>query len=221
MIKKFKNLFWDTRRSLKMIPIIKEMEEIKSRGVPLENMRALEMFGGYGNQITKDYAPYFKELEVWEIDPDCEASLRKNFPNAKIRIGDSYKLLKESDAKVDFVIADTALSDNPNEHFRLFPDIFRVLNDTALIILNTVPEIHGEVLSKEQSANRKTFYKTENALNIPMEKMIEKYTELCKENGFKIKWWFTNDRYFMYSVRKGSIKRRLVHLVMFLEREKK
>ncbi|MBK8551585.1 MAG: class I SAM-dependent methyltransferase [Ignavibacteria bacterium] len=218
MVQKVKNLFWDARRSLKLIPIIQEMEELKKRGVPLEKMRALEMFGGYGHQITKDYAPYFKELEVWEIDPDCEASLRKNFPDAKIRIGDSYALLKNSDAKVDFVIADTALSDNPNEHFRLFPDIFRILNDSALVILNTVPEIQLEVLSKEQSDNRKRFYNTEDPLNIPMEKMLEKYNALCKENGFKIQWWFTNDRYFMYSARKGSIKRRLVHLVMSLER---
>lgn len=218
MIKKIKSAFWETRRSLKMIPIIKEMEEIKKRGVPLDRMRALEMFGGYGNQITKDYEPYFKELEIWEIDPGCEPSLRKNFPKAKIKIGDSYAMLKESDSKVDFVIADTALSDNPNEHFKLFPDLFRVLNNSAIVILNTVPEIHSKALSKVQSDNRKSFYKTDNPLNIPMEKMIEKYTELCSDNSFRIKWWFINDRYFLYGLRKSSIKRRLVHLIMFLEK---
>ncbi len=219
MIKKVKSMFWEVRRSLKMIPILQELKEIKKRGVPLEKMSVLEMFGGYGNQITKDYAPYFKEIEIWEIIPDCEPSLKKNFPNSKIRIGDSYEMLKESDSKVDCVIADTWLSNNPSEHFRLFPYIFRVLNDPALIILNTAPEMQAKVLSKEQADNRRKFYKTENPLNIPIEKMAETYTRLCNENGFNVKWWFTNDRHFMYKFRKNNIKRRLVHFIMFLEKQ--
>ncbi|MBK8983169.1 MAG: hypothetical protein IPM38_12825 [Ignavibacteria bacterium] len=211
-------LFYDIRRKFKLTPILKELEEIKRRGVPLENFTALEMFGGYGDMITKDCLQYVKSLETWEINPDCEASLKKHLPTAKIRIGDSYAMLKEMKTKVDFLSADTALSDNPNEHFTIFPDAFKILNDKAIIMLNTVPEMHPDVLKKDAAEIRKKFYGVEDPANIPIEKMIEKYKALCKENGFEVKWWFTTDRYFMYPLRKARVKKRLVQLVLYVER---
>jgi hypothetical protein len=128
-------------------------------------------------------------------------------------------MLKETDSKVDFLSADTALSNNPTEHFTIFPDVFRILNDKAVMMLNTVPEMHADVLKKDAAEFRKKFYGVEDPLKIPIEKMIEKYKSLCKENGFELKWWFTNDRYFLYPVRKASVKKRLVHMVLYVERE--
>lgn len=209
--------FFNFRRILKLTSTHAMMRSIRKRGVNLKSLHALELFGGRGDQITRDYAPYVGRLEIWEIDPSCETALREAFPNATIRITDSYEEIRKTSQKFDLVIADTwtRMFNNHCEHFELFPDIFRILSSTSILVLNVLPEFQN--LSAEHARRRCAFYQVEDPTKIPLEVMVERYKSLAMENGFQIQWWFYKDRYFLYPLRRKWMKKRLGFLVLGLQ----
>jgi hypothetical protein len=97
---------YKARRRLKITPIYRVLREIKRRRLDLSRMDALELFGGRGDMITQDYAPYVRSLEIWEIDPACESALREHFPLAEVKITDTYEEIKRCARKFDLVVAD-------------------------------------------------------------------------------------------------------------------
>jgi hypothetical protein len=50
----------------------KVMRELKSQGVELRGLEALEVFGYTGEYHTQDYLKLIASLEVWEINGACE-----------------------------------------------------------------------------------------------------------------------------------------------------
>ncbi len=230
-------LIWDARRRLHLIPPLKVMKELKRRGVDLGSLHALEVFGGMGTMQTRYYEPNVKSLEVWEIEPGCEASLRKNLPRAVVRIVDSYKYLCVTESKFGLVIADSPLMVRPGltetwteifgghcEHFELFPDLFRILDNDAVLILNIMPEWKASKFKNEYPLyiehlrRRRDFYQREDVTQIPIETMVKAYDTLARQNGFEVKWWFVRDRYFMYPLRRLSKKWRLCYLVLAFQK---
>lgn len=209
--------FFNLRRILKLTPTHAVMRSIRKHGVNLKSLHALELFGGRGDQTTRDYAPYLGQLEIWEIDPSCETALRKAFPNATIRITDSYKEIRKTSQKFDLVIADAwpRVFGDHCEHFELFPDIFRILSPNPILILNVLPEI--QKLTPEHAQKRCAFYQVKDPTKIPLEVMVERYKSLAIENGFQIQWWFYKDRYFLYPLRRKWRKKRLGFLVLGLQ----
>jgi len=184
------------------------LRELKKRGVSLKELDALEVFGGSGELHTKDYASQVATLEVWEIDAEWEKSLRRNLPMAEVKITDSFKELTKTPKKYSFIVVD----DSPRiyydycEHFDLFPDVFRILKDSAIIILNVVPEInatymkqYGRFYNETHVARRKSFYQTDHPGKVPLDKMVEVYKNLCMQNGFNLEWYFFRRRSFIYS----------------------
>ncbi|MEM2582663.1 MAG: hypothetical protein QXD09_07700 [Candidatus Caldarchaeum sp.] len=212
-----RKIFFNLRRILRLTPTHAMMRSIQKHSVNLKSLHALELFGGRGDQTTRDYAPYVGQLEIWEIDPNCETALRKAFPNATIRITDSFEEIKKTPKKFDLVIADAwpRVFGNYCEHFELFPNIFRILSPTSILIFNVVPEI--QKLTTEHARRRCAFYQVEDPTKIPLEVMIEKYKSLAAENGFQIRWWFYKDRYFLYPLRRKWLKKRLGFLVLGLQ----
>ena len=81
---------------------------LKDKGIDLSRMRALEFFGREGDWQTTAYAGEVMSLEAWEIDPKFEPALRRNLPDATIRIGDSYEIAAapENKGRFDFVVLD-------------------------------------------------------------------------------------------------------------------
>ena len=79
------------RRTLGLSPMQAVIREISRRGVNVRQARALECFAFDGHMHTIDYARKVRTLEVWEINRVHEPGLRQTFPQATVRIVDSYK----------------------------------------------------------------------------------------------------------------------------------
>jgi hypothetical protein len=100
----------DVRRMLGMSPMQEVLRGLEERGCALSSMDALEVYGASGGLHTRDYAHRVKSLEVWEIDPKHEASLRRNLPNATVHIVDSYDRVKSADRRFDLVVVDNPMA---------------------------------------------------------------------------------------------------------------
>jgi hypothetical protein len=198
------NKIVDLRRGLNLSPMQKVLKQLRRRNVSLKRLHVLDVFGGDGKLQTRDYASQVGSLEVWEIEPECEASLRQNLPRAEIKITDSYQEIKNTTKKYDLIVIDNspACANNAHyEHFDLFPDIFRLANDTSIIILNSIPQTdrlakarYPDIFNPEHLASREGFYQTNRPENIPLTRMVERYTQLCRENGFAVEWYFPQRR---------------------------
>ena len=84
---------------------------LKSKNVHLEKLHAVEIFGGIG-KTDAVLAKNVKTFEIWEIDQKLRPKLEKNFPNAKIKICDSIKILNKSQKiqKFDLILIDNPMS---------------------------------------------------------------------------------------------------------------
>ena len=217
-----RDLFFKARRKLKFNQMFAITRELKSRSVDLGVLYALEMFGGTGELHTIDYASQVAGLEVWEIDPALGPKLHKNLPNATVKIVDSYMEVGLTENKFDLVVADPPFSmfNEYCEHFDLFPSIFRILNTSAILIINVRPRIIEITrYSDEHFKRRQSFYQTEDPWTISLEHMLETYGSLARQNCFEIKWWFTKDRVFMYPLRKHIVDH-MCYLVLALDKQK-
>jgi len=83
----------------------KAMKQIV-RELNLKGNKALEVFARDGSWQTIQYAPSYKTVECWEIDPKYKKDLKKNVPNAKIKICDSIKQIDKCRSKFDLVVVD-------------------------------------------------------------------------------------------------------------------
>ena len=214
-----KELFWQARRKLRLTPFCGVMRELRRRGVDPSSLQALEVFGHVGKMVTVDYASAVAGLEVWEIEQQFETELRRNVPQACVRIVDSYVQLRLTTRKFGLVVVDNgAMCGKHYEHFGVFPDVFRVLEDFAVLILNVVPEVYvQDAMTSEHHRRRQDFYERDPN-HVPLEEMIRVYRRLANTSGFHVRWWFIKDRYFLPSLRHQSRKKRLCFLVLALQR---
>src|SRR5262249_45180630 len=149
------------------------------------------VFGNSGDSHLKDYASLVSSLEIWEIDPRYERILRRNFPKAEVKITDSYKEIKTTSKKYNFIVIDNGTSTSSTsceircEHFYLFLDIFRITMGSNVFILNVIPEIDSVALkaypylfNDVQLLHRKNFYKTNHPEKITFEEMVEAYRKI-------------------------------------------
>jgi len=175
------------RRFLKLSPFHLVVNEIKRRGINPKTLNCLEVFGSDGQNHTKDIASYITDLEIWEIRPECEPILTREFPKAKIKITDSYSEIKRTTNKFGLVVVDnSAMAYNHCEHFDLFPHIFQVLKNPALLVINIIPQISSH--DSERLLRRQEFYNTNNPTNIPILEIERAYYRLAKDSGWKIEW---------------------------------
>jgi hypothetical protein len=190
------------RRNLGASPMRRLCRQLQGRGVDLGRLRALEVFGDDGTRHTLDYAPMVASLDLWEIRSDREVVLRKNFPGAGIKIVDSFEEVKRTPNRYDLVVVDNwvgSVYDGHYEHFELFPDIFRVITDDGILVINVVPRMDEEVKRRfptafkpstvaEHLERRRDFYSTDHPEAVSSEEMLAVYRRLAAENGFDIEW---------------------------------
>jgi hypothetical protein len=197
------------RRFLKLSPMFKVLRGLKRRGIEIENLQALEIFGGTGEYHVKDYAPYVSTLEVWEYNSECENSLKRNLPMAKVKITDSFKEIKITPGKYNFILVDCV------GHYGIFPDVFRIAMDPTVMVITVIPQITQRTRKRfphqatdEQMASRCKFYKTDRPENISFDEIAKTYEELCRANGFDVEWHFIVRRnrgyayYFVLRIKK-------------------
>jgi len=187
-------------------PMQKVISEVKKRGVQVDTYRALEVFGYTGKMHTVDYHRTVTSLDVWEIDPKLDSELRRNLPGANIYIVDSYKEIKTTSNHYDFVVIDNPMGiygENSEhcEHFGLFPELFKILSDESVIILDVIPEIdqtvrikYPDLFNSRHLERRRAFYETDKPEYIPIEHMVTVYTRMANNNGFNLEWGFCVQR---------------------------
>jgi hypothetical protein len=194
-------------------PMEKVVKELKRRNLKPQELHALEVFGRDGHWHTQCYAGHAKTLEVWEIQEQYRDVLQKNFPGAKVKITDSFVEIRHTAGRYNFIVVDNSLGtfrDDPVpggvattycEHFELFPNVFRVAMDSAILILNVIPETneaarkkYAYLFNETQLARRRDFYQTDHPEKVSFDKMVETYKRLANDSGFKVEDFFFEKR---------------------------
>jgi hypothetical protein len=194
---------WVVRRSLGLTPMQGVLRELVRRGIRVESLVALEVFGGSGTHHTKDYSSRVPRLEVWEIDPRKEAALKRNLRGAKVKITDSYSEVKQTTGRYNLIVVDdpSGVYDGRVEHYDIFPNLFRICADSTILIINVFSDFESSDLRSVSSAERdlilskrKDFYKTSIPEFVAFERMIETYKDIVESNGFHLEWCFFRKR---------------------------
>ena len=116
---------------------------------------------------------------------------------------DSHRQVKEARSKFDLIWAD-----NPPvaygeyvEHFDLFPHVFNVALDSAVLVLNTVLAPPTDIrtywptmFDEKQFARRRTFYRTDYPELLTVEEAVNAYRTLAGDHGFAVEWYVCRPR---------------------------
>ncbi len=198
-----------TRRTLKLGPMHQILRELRRRGVEVEKLHALEVFGGTGEFHTSNYFPYVASLEAWEVRAELEAILKRNLPGAQIRIVDSYEEVKHHEKRFDFIVVDnpTGFERGHCEHFDLFPYVFRIMSEEAVLVLNVLPKVGCP--AKTQSGpwqfypisplqmNRRTLFYSSAEGALTAEQMARTYGRIAADCGFALDWYFEQPQHYL------------------------
>jgi len=214
---------WSFRRMAQLSPMHGVLRKLRRRGIPLGRMDALEAFGGDGSRHTLDYCKSVRSLEVWEVDPLNAVSLKSNLPGASVSIVDSFREVKSTELTFDLVVVDCPASQfGPDyrycEHFDFFnADLFRVLRESAVLILNVLPEQEGSIESRmkrlppKHLSRRGNFYGTNRPATLSVDEMVRAYRSILNANGLELEWHFSQLRtirsqvhYLVLKVRRNS-----------------
>lgn len=197
--------FWRSLgRLLGLLPIQRVVKELTRRGVDLRHRRGLDLYGGSGERTTRHYARLLASLDVWEIDPSCEAALRRNLPGARIKICDSYEEIRRAEGRYGFVVLDSPTSNHGGhtEHFDMFPHVFRVMDDDCVLILHVISEADSRtrrnypyLFNQAQLDRRRSFYESAHPEKLSPEQLAAHYRRLLERNGFAPEWHFVVPRW--------------------------
>jgi len=194
-------LMWSLRRRLGLSPMQALMRRLRRRGIRLESMNGLEVYGGDGSRHTLDYFHCLKSLEAWELDPEFARQLQRNLPGARVLQVDSYAEIARTERTFDLAVLDNSVSlFGPEfcycEHMEMFtPALLRVLNASAVLILNVVPDPgpkakgSGNEPAEIHLRKRAEFYGVDEPGIIPVERMVESYRQKLQRAGFELEWF--------------------------------
>jgi len=192
----------DVRRTLGMSPMQSVLRELRSRGVRLADLRALECFAFDGHMHTMDYAPSVRALEVWEINPVHETVLRRTFPSAVVHITDTYRQVEECTDRFSLIVVDNSpVHGGHTEHCDLLPRVFRLAADECYMVLDTIPELNASVRSaypemfwESTLSARKAFYGVDDPERMTVGQIDEAYATIARQAGFSVSWSFRRKR---------------------------
>lgn len=203
------------RRVFRLSPMCSVIRELRGRGIIVSELDALECFAFTGDMHTRDYASSVRSLELWEIHSGHERSLRGKFPGSVVRITDTYDEIRRASRKFGFVVVDNSpLHGGHVEHFDLFPTIFTVLRDRAVMVLDVIPDLNSvvrkhypEMFRESTLEARQRFYNARDPRHVFRGEMLAAYTARCEAAGFHVEASFFRKR--------NNI---LTYLVLLLER---
>jgi hypothetical protein len=169
----------------------------------LQDIYALEVFGRDGSWLTKAYAPYTTQLQIWEINPAWNDSLHKRFPYATIKIVDSFHEIRKTSNKFNFVVIDSPMSIYGKycEHFDLFPSVWEILFPKSILLITVIPNVNAiakrrwpYLFNDEQLRRRAAFYRTNRPEDVSISQMVEAYGRMAKENGYEVRWTYSKKK---------------------------
>ena len=189
-------------------PFLWVVHELRKRGVQVEKLHGLDVFGGGAADTTRAHAASVGSIEVWEVRTSLEAQLRRNLPpRAVVKIVDSYEEARQTDKRFDLIVVDNWPGIDHTghcEHFDILPLVFRLAKDEAIVILNilthldkhfTRVQVNPPLFCEEHLRRRREFYGVDQPEDIPIEKMIETYQSTAARNGYRINWYFAKRRF--------------------------
>jgi hypothetical protein len=189
--------------------MVKVCARLKSEGVDMQKLSALDFFAREGDWQTVVYAREVSAIEAWEISPEFLPGLQRNLPGAKVRIVDSYAYGAQTSDRFDFVVLDNPQSTfGPEgrycEHFEALPVALRLLNQGAFLIfnLNWAPFNFSD--HAEWQHRRAEFYGVEDTAYLSLDGfLLPFYQRYFEARGFKVIQCFVqprNDEYLAYAV---------------------
>lgn len=201
------------------------VNQLEKRDVKFNNLKTLEVFGRKGDWHTIIFYKKVKALEVWEINPQFEVDLKKNLPNATIKIQDSIDTLEKSHdlQKFDLILIDNPMNvfgpinektENNRycEHFDVMKNIQKLIGHEAILIFNVNRTPFDYNNHQEWKLRRNEFYGIKNTENISIEFLLNFYKEFFKQLGFQTQFCFNIIRvvnknkdmthYFAYKIKK-------------------
>lgn len=204
-------------RLLEMRPIHKVIRLLKQNNYLLMD-NVLEVFGYKGEYHTLDYVKYVNQLDIWEIQPECEIHLKNNLPRANVKITNSYLEIKQTDKIFDTIIIDNHQGTFADkcEHFEIINDCFKKLSQKAVLIVNIIPDMSRNKYKipydeKLKYINkRKEFYSHESGISITKVEFQKFYTKLALNNGFTTNHIFIVKRNYL-----------MAYLVLCLEKNER
>ena len=191
---------------LKLYPIYKVIRRINAH-FPLQGSMALEAFAFTGELQTRAYKKYPKYLEAWEISANWENDLKRNLPNATIKITNTFEEILRCDKKFNFINVDThqGLFGDYCENFEIFPLLFNVMQNECIVNLNVIPNAsegwkrkYPDLFNEKHLAKRKKFYQTEHPENVSIQEMLVIYGEIAAKYDYSIIWSYHQQRTLTY-----------------------
>lgn len=184
-------------------------ERIKTEGVDMQKLSALEFFAREGDWQTIVYAKEVKSLEAWEINSEFFPGLQRNLPDATLRIVDSYAYGAKTSDRFDFVVLDNPQATfGPDgrycEHFEALPVALHLLNPGAFLIFNLNWAPFNFAKHPEWQRRRAAFYaQADTSALSPEGFLLPFYAEYFATRGIKVLQSFfepRNSEYLAYAV---------------------
>lgn len=171
--------------------IRKIIEDLTHHNIDLKNLSVLDFFAREGDWQTKVIADKVKVIHAWEVNPEFEENLKKNLPNAKIKIGDSFSFCKNSDERFDLIILDNpqgcfGINQDKCEHFDALPEILNLLNNQSIVIFNVKTEPFDYHKHEKWQSRRNDFYQRQDCSNLDKEFSFNFYKNYFETLGFKV-----------------------------------
>jgi hypothetical protein len=182
---------------------------LKSDGIDMRKLSALDFFAREGDWQTVVYAREVGVLEAWEINSQFQAGLQRNLPGAKVRIVDSYVYGAQTKDRFDFLVLDNPQATfGPNgrycEHFEALPIALRLLKPRAFLIFNLNWAPFNFEMQAEWQRRRAEFYGVEDTSSLSLECfLLPFYQTYFEEHGFEVIQRFVqprNNEYLAYAI---------------------
>jgi hypothetical protein len=183
-------------------PMRRVCRRLREQGVDLARARALEFFAREGDWQTVSYAGQVASLEAWEMEPGCEAALRRNLPGARIRIGDSYQLAQRPEYAGVF---DLVVLDNPQvifgpqgehcEHFEALELVPGLLGPVGTVIFNVNYAPYNYAQQPAWQQRRRAFYGRERTDRLDFEFLGTFYRQYFHRRGRETEFIFFEPRH--------------------------
>jgi len=177
------------------------IQKLRNKGEDFTNYKALEMFAREGDWQAVEFSRVVASLEAWEINPKFKPKLQENLPNSTIKIIDSIKTLQENInlPKFDLIVVDAPMNTygpkvkgteygNYSEHFTFLKDIGNIIDEKAILIINTNRKPFDYHKYPEWKKRRDEFYRYKNTGDIPMDFFVKFYKKFFKNIGFETKY---------------------------------
>lgn len=187
-------------------------DRLEALGIKLGSRHACEFFAREGNWQTVSYASRVARLDAWEIDPSFEDGLRRNLPNADIRIGDSFELAHSPEfrRKFDFIVYDNpqlafGAENQYCEHFEALETVTLLMNSEAVVIWNVNREPFDYHRFPDWQARRNRFYGRTSTEKLCNEFIFKFYRDYFEKRGVRVRHQLIEPRHEPYLIYQAAV----------------